>query len=432
MNLPGKRHKVQYDNPTSIYLGSLNRFPLISRGEEAQQSVLMRYAQLEMLNRALRDESTYGIFENLSKRLSEGSISYRDIVRTDENSSDIKNKQSAFVGLLDTIIATQKELISLRKQLSDRECSFKFIESVGECEDKYVTLCRSIPYNNNWMSDIIGVYKKSLTAASNVDGLEVINGLEEQYNNARSKLIEANVRLVVSIAKRYTNNHMDISDLIQEGNRGLITAAENFDYKRGYKFSTYAIWWIRQGIVRSLNEKSRLVRIPASFIATMNSIDHFINIFHNKHGNFPSVDEIAKGINVPVEKVIRAYACTINLIYLDMETTADNDVTVGELIEDTSVENPLDKLSLEALREKINLLMSTFRVRDREALLMRYGLDDGRVQTLSEIAGKLDRTSEWVRQTCLKSLRQLRNHMVKEMLSPWVGDGEIVTFDGNG
>ena len=431
MNLHNKRHKEHFDNPTSIYLSSLRRYPLISRGIEAQYSILMRYAQLEMLDRAFRDISTFSIFDNLNKRISEGSVSYRDIVRIDGTPSEINKKQTEFVEQLTSVIASQKKLIYLKKQLLKRQCSIKFITSVGEHEDNYVSLCRSIPFNNNWVRDILSTYKRSLIDTQDVDGLEAISTLEDQYNAARSKLVEASVRLVITIAKRYVKDSMELADLIQEGNRGLITAAENFDYRKGYKFSTYAIWWIRQAITRSLNERSRMIRIPTSLIQVMNSIDHFINDFHNKHRNFPSVDEVATGLKIPKEKVLKAYAGSISMVYLDMEAAFDSETLIGDLVEDTSVEDPLGRLSMEDLREKINLLLSTLRVKDKEALLMRYGMDDGRVQTLSEIAGKLDRTSEWVRQTCLKSLKQLRNHRVKELLSPWIEDGEIPEFDDN-
>jgi RNA polymerase primary sigma factor len=428
MNLYHKSLKIDSNNSTQIYLNGLKKYSLINKGEEAQQAILMRYAQLEMLDKAFRDPLTFNIFTNILEKINEGKISFRDIVRVDGTSSEVGQQQKEFIDRIHLIISEQDKLISLRKQLPKKK-SEKFASFIRDAEDNYVGLCRLIHFNNSWVSDILSIHKKGLIRVGNVEGLDFLYDSENLYNTARSKLIEANIRLVVTISKRYQNNGMEIADLIQEGNRGLIKAAENFDYKKGYKFSTYATWWVKQSITRALNERSRTIRIPTNIAGIMHHMDHYINSYRSTHGRNPSIEEIASGIGISVDKVLKAYECSINMVYLDMETTLESDSTLSDLIEDISVENTLDRLSFEALRDKINILLSTLRVKERQAILMRYGLDDGRIKTLSEIGENLKTTTEGIRQTCLRSLRVLKRQKNRAQLLPWKDDLDITSFE---
>jgi len=244
---------------------------------------------------------------------------------------------------------------------------------------------------------------------------------ESMRNQAKCSIIEANVRLVVSIAKRYIHRGMEISDLIQEGNKGLITAVENFDYRKGYKFSTYAIWWIRQAISRAIHEKSKTIHLPASTFDLVNKVERFSRKWSLQHGSAPTIETIADELKCSVEKVEMAMECAANPISLDMETGSDGS-TIGEFIEDTQSEDPLSRLSLDNLREHIGIVLDSLDHKEKTTVIMRFGLDDGRIKTLSEIGAALKLTNERVRQIEIKALRKLKESSRLAELEPWKED----------
>jgi len=238
------------------------------------------------------------------------------------------------------------------------------------------------------------------------------------------------VRLVVSIAKRYVHRGMEISDLIQEGNKGLITAVDNFDYHKGYKFSTYAIWWIREAISRAIHEKSKTIHLPASTFDLVNRVEQFSRRYSLQHGSYPPVETIARELKCTVEKVEFALECAANPISLDMEVGSEDGTTIGEYIEDTRSENPFNRLSLENLREHINRVLESLDHKERETVIMRFGLDDGRIKTLGDIGAKLKLTNERVRQIEIKALKKLKQSSMVQELESWREDlGNITDKD---
>ena len=239
--------------------------------------------------------------------------------------------------------------------------------------------------------------------------IELAKKMEEGDPVAKKRLAESNLRLVVSIAKRYTGRGMQFLDLIQEGNLGLIKAVEKFDYKKGYKFSTYATWWIRQAITRSIADQARTIRIPLHMVETINRTIRTSRQLTQQLGREPKAEEIAEVMKIPVHRVEEILKISMDPISLETPVGEEDDTHLGDFIKDSKSEGPSDAAAYSLLQEQLEEVMATLTDREKKVLSLRFGLEDGRARTLEEVGKEFNVTRERIRQIEAKALRKLRH-----------------------
>ncbi len=279
-------------------------------------------------------------------------------------------------------------------------------EEIMQGKDFYEQIIKEISVGDHVKLYLKDIGKYPLLSLEEEKALAI--RMEEGDEKAKQELSQANLRLVVNIAKRYVGRGMHFLDLIQEGNLGLMKAVEKFDYRRGYKFSTYATWWIRQAITRAIADQARTIRIPVHMVETIHKLARVTRTLLQELGRDPSPEEIAEKMGIPVEKVIEIQKINQDPVSLETPIGEEEDSHLGDFIEDENAKSPSDIVSYQLLREQLLSVLNTLTPREEKVLRLRYGIDDGRPRTLEEVGSAFDLTRERIRQIEAKALRKLR------------------------
>lgn len=331
----------------------------------------------------------------------DGGPTNRQLQRTAEKSDDIK-KEKIDDDTIDEIVDKDKKT---SKKSDTKNKQDKKDKDKEEDDDT------SIPANVK-MNDPVRMYLKEIGRVSLLTADEEValaKRIEEGNPIAKQELAEANLRLVVSIAKRYVGRGMSFLDLIQEGNMGLMKAVEKFDYTKGFKFSTYATWWIRQAITRSIADQARTIRIPVHMVETINKLVRIQRQLLQDLGREPTPEEIGAEMDLPTEKVRNIMKISQETVSLETPIGEEDDSHLGDFIEDNEAMSPEDFTSQEMLKEQLNEVLDTLTDREENVLRLRFGLEDGQSKTLEQVGKQFGVTRERIRQIEAKALRKLRH-----------------------
>jgi len=425
---PGEAPPVQelkhLDDPVKMYLRQMGQIPLLTREQELSLAKRIEAAELAFRDAVLQLPFVRRELLELIDVLIEGRFAPEDYVKDDPN---LRREElvARLVKLRTRMRATQAGG-RIRVLIAEYHLTIRAIEWVVSRLEQFLrgvdNVDRQLAHarrtggkgSTTRRREVLKLRREKLRLLGGKpdqmrEALKNIRQREIEYTRTKKSLVEANLRLVVSIAKKYTNRGLSFLDLIQEGNIGLMKAVEKFEYRRGYKFSTYATWWIRQAITRAIADQARTIRIPVHMTETINKLVRVSLAIVQETGREPAPEEIAKSTGIPVDKVRGILKIAQEPISLQTPVGEDGDTHFGDFIEDKRAVSPANATAYSMLKEQIEEVLTSLSEREQQVLLLRFGLHDGSPRTLEEVGQMFNVTRERVRQIEAKALRKLRH-----------------------